>query len=979
LNKKLPQDVILYEAFSFNDAWEGILKDWFIQAKSSVKNFVRAVVVPNEATVQFIKHELLKLDIALVGVQFFTPGTMRHFLSKANGFEEPVELRENLQLLMKNVANGFNENDIAKAAAIDPDQFVRLADTLESTGWTVDILKNKFAQALIKKYWEEKKAYGMVTIQDVQDNIYASSKAGMAIFSDLLIFGFSSRNWSIYKILISAVRSASKAKICLLTQHSERWIDQAWLGSWEEEFGESQKLLGELDPKVFSYLSNSFEELDKLNIYANADTENLPEFYIAQNILREAEVIVGRIAEALVNEEVLRLGVVFPRQTSPLAREVARVLEKEEIAHFNHLGYLGKNSQKRHLLELWVKWQKSPRLENFLTFLEVLMNEGMLSAQTFQSFSKLSRVALQTLLTDDLEVIFTYFALSLNDELVTRLIHEWKLLPKESTFRAYMESAREGLQAIISVKDWELTEVRGNIFLQEDKRLIKKQDFLIWLSSVTKVLGRKADYWGNHRYALVHLLTEEEALTQSWSHLILAGVNQGEWPSEKPELIFLDNKQINELNFRSLIKGSQGEGHFAVKDGLTLWVSSTDQYETSKMNFAVLQGMPSTKLILTAHKKDPQGKESSVSEFLERLYAIVEGRLLDEQGVKTILRDTDYWINAYRIKSSKESEQVFQEVGHAYRQRRKINEVFDEYSFSFKNPNKAALELSCKAWEEVLLSPQRAWFKHILKIEDYPVQMGKSLYSLAKGTWVHTWINHEKQGVQVNFEEWNQLIEVQARKVFEIVNKTFNSLNRELPDIWKAYWNEARRVTLSLIRTLSENLKDNYLFSEYPIISTEDARENAENNFLLNIPLKGRIDLIVYPLPVLESKDKPLWILDFKTGASGALTKDKVKKGMGIQLVLYGVKFHQEGFKQIEISIVQPGVGLKKQLDLKDILEDPSIFDPINNIFSNGKLGIRGTMERDYGSNFNFPLATIKIDEEILEKKWSLTHSNLEF
>lgn len=963
--------MVLCEALSFDYAWEEIIKGWFIEKNERVRNLPRAVVVPNDATVQFIKEQLLKLEIPLLGVHFFTPGKLRHYLAKAYGVVGTAELRENLQLLMKSVASGLKENRVANAAEINPDQFVRLADLLDSAGWGSEVLKNQNVRELIAKYREAQEFYGVITTQRMVDGLYDLTKNSKEVFSDLLLYGFSSKYWSNYKLLVAAVRSAYEGTICLLTQNSTRVVDQAWLGSWEEEFGFSIGVLGGLESKPFSYLSYLFEEENISKEIVNKYSENLPEIYVADTILKEAEVIVAVIAEALVNEETTRVGIVFPNETSPLAREVAIVLEKERISHYNHLGYLGGRSRKRQLFELWVKWQKSVRLENLFNFLDALTDEGILSIEQFQQYKKNSRLASQTLLTDDIVVINNYLKLNLREKLVIKSVDDWRVLPDEGTFQDYMKLAGEALKEIISAQDWKLTEQRAGLFLQNFERMINKEDFLLWISSVTKVLGRTSHYWGQQQYALVHLVTEEEALMQSWSHLILAGINQGEWPSEKPEVMFLESKYIHELNHASLKEGMQGDGHSVVRDGLSLLVSSSDHYEMSKVNFGVLLGSPSKKLVITAHMTNPQqAKESLMSEFLEKLYHILEGKLLDVHNVKTILKNTNFWIRDYALEVNKDR---YEEVENAYKHRRNIKEGFNEYSFCFRKPKKEALNISCKAWEEVLASPERVWFKHILKIESQELLLGKGLHSLAKGTWVHAWINLEKKGGQISVEVWKELIENQARKVYETIEKTYSSLNRTVPDIWKSYWHEARRVSVSLCNAVKGNLNDGYLFSEYPI--------SDENNseFFLNIPLKGRIDLLIYGLNDLSYKDELLCIFDFKTGVSGALTKDKLKRGVGIQLVLYALKFYKEGFKQIEVSVIQPGVALKKQLDLNDILETRSIFEAINYVYLSGKLGIRNSMESNYESNFKFPIATIKVEDEVLEKKWGLTHENLTF
>lgn len=874
---------------------------------------------------------------------------------------------------MKVTSRELASNPVAKAAEIEPEQFVRLADLLETTGWDTDVINNSHAKALIEKYLEKQKHCKIVTAQNATNRLYEKSTSSpQSAFSNLLIFGFHSRHWSSYKMLLSAIHSSSKTTICLFSQDSPRLIDQAWLGSWEEEFGPSERVVSEIEEKPFSYLSYYFDDISSKR--KNTESDQLPEIVIAEDILREAEVIVAKIAEALTTDEISRLGVVFPNQTSPLAREVSRLLEKEEIAHHNHLGYLGGTGLRQKLFEAWINWQNTPRLQKFLIFLDHLVNESLLSFSEFNLFNKLAQKALQNTLSDELPIIEAYIKLSNLETNLPSILNQWQTLPEEAPFETYITLSQPALETIAWPDNIELIKERAGPLLTNLNALIRKSDFLCWLNSITKPLGRVANYFGKNSYSLIHLITEEEAILQSWSHLILSGLNQSEWPNEKPQVIFLNDNRIAELNQKSLIHGNQGEGHLAIKRGFSLLPSSIDQYAFSKNNFITLLGAPSKKIIITAHANDPnKSKETPISEFLEKVYWISEGTLLDRESIQLIYKNTMHWINSYRSSDSAETAPI-EKVHHAYNKRRDSNKPFDEYTFCFKEPNKDAFNLPSKVWEEIISTPERTWFSHILGVKKNEVPLGKSLYALTKGTWVHSWLTLDNQTAQkINTDEWITNIHNQANNVFKAIEKSFGQLNRTLPDIWKANWHEAKRTATSLCNSLSDVSNSLYLFSEYSI---SEANNKTTLN-ITNIPLKGRIDLIAYAVKNLDDKTHPLWIVDFKTGSSGAMTTNKLKKGIGLQLALYALAFKLNGFSDIYLSIAQPHSILSKQIHINDVLECNTLFDAINAIYKSGKLGIRNPMEKSYGATSSFPLSTLKIESEIIEKKWNLTHPNL--
>ena len=81
--------------------------------------------------------------------------------------------------------------------------------------------------------------------------------------------------------------------------------------------------------------------------------------------------------------------------------------------------------------------------------------------------------------------------------------------------------------------------------------------YLRWLKETLDSFTIARAPKANHIYSRVHLLTYAEAEGQEWSHLILAGLNQGEWPQAEHESGFLSDNQIAELNKRATRRGDE--------------------------------------------------------------------------------------------------------------------------------------------------------------------------------------------------------------------------------------------------------------------------------------------------------------------------------------------------------------------------------------------------------------------------------------
>ena len=67
----------------------------------------------------------------------------------------------------------------------------------------------------------------------------------------------------------------------------------------------------------------------------------------------------------------------------------------------------------------------------------------------------------------------------------------------------------------------------------------------------------------------------------------------------------------------------------------------------------------------------------------------------------------------------------------------------------------------------------------------------------------------------------------------------------------------------------------------------------------------------------------------------------------------------------------------RPQLIGADLAPHTNVFADLAKMQRTGVFGMKGEVRPAFGYSASYPLATLPIDEDILEDKWALTHANL--
>src|SRR5437899_12477063 len=559
---------------SLREAWDDVIAPWFDQVLPETwkRALPSLVVVPTRGQANDLKARLIAKGSSHLGLQFVTPSSLRPLLARddATPASEPEHLRLLLAIAASEMEDGPNDSEAlaAKAVARAPALLLRALDRLETAGWKFQELGLSSFAPVVQRFNELLKKCGFVLRGEADRKRLKEAARGRGEFSQVLITGFDGGHWAEWFLLRTAVELAEDATI-VLEEPRQNFsdVDLCWIGSWEEICGEAQRASG-----TTTALGDSL--FSEVEMRGGAKTTKHIDFLIGINFSEQAEAITRQCVGYLADEKCTRLGVIFPDRGA-LPRLVANSLERLEIPHNDGLGHIVPGIFESAEWQAWIELQRAPRLNSFLRFLNALSDPAVVSPNIRrQVFEKILRDSYKEVLLDDLELLREFCATRVDDESqsAAEALRALPFLPLRATLAQFLERTRAAL-AHLGWKQHalELANVAHNWPQRLDAKFSRAL-FLRWLEETAATSAAARSAAGDHPYARLQLLPVARAQDQEWSHLILAGWNEGAWPPPagaefaRAEEIHAFNRSVRQLNKRAARQGSQGEGHTSVRE-----------------------------------------------------------------------------------------------------------------------------------------------------------------------------------------------------------------------------------------------------------------------------------------------------------------------------------------------------------------------------------------------------------------------------
>lgn len=982
----------LFVAASPEAAWQGEIADWFSRVAARAWQFERpsVVVVPTRAQAQALKARLLQGNLCHLGLQFVTPPYLRALLAGTAENESLPPPREHLRLLLALAAEAqlnlstLSEPDRLAAVSVrrTPDHLLHLLEQLSAAGADFNSVDLPAFRPVVRKFFTNLAGAQFDLFPEADRKAFARTKRAAPCISHLLVAGFHGAHWPLLHLLRAAVQAAENATVVL--QHPREPaadLDAAWIGTWEESLGEAKPIGGEAE---------AIPPARETTFLAGMDTRE------------QAEAIAAAAHQFLADENCTRLGIVVPA-AGALSRLVAATLTRQGIPHYDTMGQMAPGPFEASDFWSWMELQRTPRLNALLRFLTALPSDHALFAKILRRrISDSLNRSLGDIALDDLAVLTTFTrGRDPMGDLISAALDNIRFLPDRATFSEFLRETADTFARLGWSERWREIEQR-TAWTAHLSAEFSRTLYLQWLEESAISFRVTRDLLGQHPYARVQLLTPTQAEEQSWSHLILAGLNETAWPATTrgdflPAFqIDLLNQSVQKMNRAATRRGRQGEGHVIVREGATLFLGAAQQRQLALAQFASLLESATHGLALTASLVQEATPERiwNPSEFFSRLYHEVHGQPISQLAMRALRDQTRQWLDRADFEPPQKDEQTpsVLQTRTAYAARRK-SAASGEYDFALRVPPDETKPMSVSDAETLLKSPALIWMERYLGVEG--AEDSTYVWNATVGKWTHEWLA-SILGKTENFTAFPaadtiapRILAAAERKRAD-VRELCRKSGRMIPDWWDSGWENALCLAQTLGRLLGEIEGWPWAVSEWRLeaqpIAVGDGR---------NLLLRGRADLLLGQTAVPpESLAVPtLWIVDFKTGnkksvASKTKKKDdprapRVRKQLlkaepDLQLGLYALAAKQLGAARVALSIFSPIIAKPEpQLYDEDFSECTAAFVELARMQATGIFGMKGTLRGAFTFHKEYPLATLAIDPEIIDERWELTHPDL--
>jgi len=706
----------------------------------------------------------------------------------------------------------------------------------------------------------------------------------------------------------------------------------------------------------------------------------------------EADIVVAQaLAFLSATKTPARVGLVVGPINSPLAREVAARLAGLNLPYHDALGYQPGQGPAQTLFEAWLDWQENGRLVHLTTWARIARQHGLISVHDADAAERAWQDAAATTWSDEPEVLAAWLPhAGTNGAVALQFMGEWPRLPATASWDEWIRIISSVAERLHWPDPPESLDECAEAWTAFRGTALPRAAALRWVRAVTRLPGRTRDERGREPFAPLQIVAAASAAALPWTHLVLGGLQHGEWPADDEDSPLLDEACLAFLNNQVLQQGSQGEGHRSIAPGHGWLPPAAERHRLARAAFARLLSLPTEGLALTSRRTDPaSGRPARQSEYFWTAAAQALGRLpTDADWEQRAGQTRQAQIQVQAVISPAEDFSAdgteLAAPARAYAARRAPTKVFDEFSFCLSRPSSAPLVLSCRAWEYALTKPGAAWFKYLLGVEPRWDPATDDPRSRSVGLWAHAWVRPGPEtgptAPSLPLPEralWQKLARARADDARTQIIATYAAAGKILPEAWMDAWTTAHRVAQEWIDALAGTDGWSQALAEATLpLGLKGALPQTDTEFAL----RGRLDLVLCNRPaqvVPENlRGARAWLIDFKSGGDRPLGLTRLARGEGLQLALYALALRALGAEGVAMTTLTREAAAETQLTGADLDADAltGMWRTLAEFSSAGCWGEFHDLTDAHDRPGDYPLATLPVAGEILREKWALTH-----
>ena len=940
--------IALHLARHADTAWSGVIRPWL---EAGAGRLERAhVIVPTRGQAQALKQRCLRENLALLGVEFLTPGLARKKWVGLAGGGKPTIGREllllGLRLLVARrlapLVPADAEWGFWQSLQSDPERALDDFDELLKAGFRAE----DFPLAPLRGVFVELTAW--VTSLGYALAPLLSEQAALKVAPDepplagrVLVYGLGAEAWGEFFNVAAFVRRCTALTVVLPEPEfrGAKTLDEDWVTLWS-------KLL----------------EVEALPLDAAEPAESCADVAALWTgeggSAARAKILVGRTRAdemALVAEELVQLlaagaenvAVVFPRADAAHLR-LARLLAARGVPFTDLLETAGAPPIDLQIQRaLLAFYQRGARLEELLDLWPLLHSLNFVD----QPVAVARDVCTRLFDEGQTHAVAAYAGQLAAAErpagrevgrIAALLLPPW---PAELTLAdalARFSAVSEKFHLAPPV-GWPALEA----FAARESRPLPARVIFAALASFLPEKSPAAGMPGRGVFARVTLTTRRRAAGLAWSHVVFVESNAGVWPERRESTCWLTDDQRRTLT---------AAGRFSL--GL---FTSDDRAWLEKQLCAALARDTAGQVIFSAALFDEEEPEIRLAPnaWLERvLFAQCREKKVECQLEEEFARRAQA-VTGRPVPAAGRWDEI-------WRRRRDAAVPFDEFFLAGPPAVTRPAALAARQIERGVRDPAELWFEAVLgvkRVDWAPLARArkKSLGQLAHRLLADALRGDPAEGI---FRVKPTLTDARA-KLAEALAQLREQWPRDR--YWDSFHSELGELAGVLLEKVFALVTGGFVTVEAKLPPGVQIALGDAGALVIN----GRMELVLL--------DRPAWpgaqvdIVDFKTGVDAKLSAERMSRGASLQLGVYLAAVQSLGAAGGRVWMLKPDAGVPGAVAMEELPKALASLAQLGRHLTTGCYGALTPDRTEFSHGYEWPLACTPVRHAVLAKKFAAT------